>query len=216
VTAPEPLTDLAPAAWLREHSRESWRTVGDLVPPGYDAHAIVRHRPDQRGGPPIACLDRRSLAALRDVVVQHTGTPDAGWYALWEGHPGLPTAWQKARRTPIAGRLMLLFAVPVAGVVELAADLAELQWSLDVQGQSWSPKPTPGMLAHLAAQARAEGAVRSPNAWWPEDRSWFTSTDVDGDDTVVAGSAAAVADVLAHPDLDAVAVSPEAPMPPRD
>lgn len=44
---------------------------------------------------------------------------------------------------------------------------------------------------------------RSPNLFWPADRSWCVGTDVDLTSTVVGGDTGLVADVLADPGLDA-------------
>ena len=42
-----------------------------------------------------------------------------------------------------------------------------------------------------------------PNLWWPDDRAWCVSTEVDLDSTYVSGSSALIAELLAHPDLEA-------------
>lgn len=51
----------------------------------------------------------------------------------------------------------------------------------------------------------------APNYWWPDDRAWCVSTDVDFDCAYVAGSAACVEEILAHPVIDALATKPENP-----
>jgi hypothetical protein len=62
-------------------------------------------------------------------------------------------------------------------------------------------------LARYAEAGRAAGRVRSPNLWWPDDRAWVVGTDIDGDDTLVAGSHDAIDAVLAHPHLDTTRVT---------
>jgi hypothetical protein len=51
----------------------------------------------------------------------------------------------------------------------------------------------------------------APNYWWPDDRAWCVSTDVDFDCAYVAGSAACIEEILAHPVIDALATKPENP-----
>lgn len=51
----------------------------------------------------------------------------------------------------------------------------------------------------------------APNYWWPDDRAWCVSTDVHFDCAYVAGSAACIAEILAHPVIDALATKPENP-----
>jgi hypothetical protein len=109
----------------------------------------------------------------------------------------------------------LLFRAPVAKVVELAVETACLQYSAEVQGawfttvdEAGRPMPVdPDELVRYAAANRAAGRVRSPNLWWPDDRAWVVGTDIDGNDTIVAGSHDAIDAILAHPDLDATRTS---------
>jgi hypothetical protein len=50
---------------------------------------------------------------------------------------------------------------------------------------------------------------QSPNILWPEDRSWCVATEIDFDSTLVGGSAALVAAILADPDLETWPVDPD-------
>ena len=51
---------------------------------------------------------------------------------------------------------------------------------------------------------------RSPNLWWPEDKSWFVATEIDFTTTFVGGSAACIQRVLAHPELEALPIALDA------
>ena len=44
---------------------------------------------------------------------------------------------------------------------------------------------------------------RSPNIWWPNDKSWFVATEIDSLDSYVGGSKACIKRILEHPDLEA-------------
>jgi hypothetical protein len=50
-----------------------------------------------------------------------------------------------------------------------------------------------------------------PSYWWPEDRAWCLSTDVDFEWCYLAATAACVRDVLAVPVIDAYATLPANP-----
>ncbi len=45
---------------------------------------------------------------------------------------------------------------------------------------------------------------QSVSMWWPDDRSWFVSTEVDLAWTYVGGAREAIDDVLAQPEIEAL------------
>lgn len=187
----EPLADVRLGAWLSEHLTSLEGVVRSVVPASYEAHVLVTHRVDSEGGPPIGCLDHASLAALCDVLLPETMTPDLCWLALWDGHPGLPERWAALPKLQLPHRKYLLFRVPGRQIVEHAVETAALQFAEEPQGVGYFPQPGKAELLHLAEHSRAIGRVRSPNLWWPDDRAWVVGTDIDGDDSLVACSAAA-------------------------
>jgi hypothetical protein len=77
-----------------------------------------------------------------------------------------------------------------------------LLWRLPLQA-ALSPPWTPPGWPH---------EPQTPSLWWPDDVAWVVATDVDPDSTYVAGSAALVADLLGHPELEAVRASPDDPV----
>jgi len=42
---------------------------------------------------------------------------------------------------------------------------------------------------------------------WPSDRSWYLATEVDFDSTIIAGDKSLNAELLAHPELEALQAS---------
>lgn len=133
----KPLTDVSPGAWLSGHLVTLGGRVRDIVPAAYEAHVLVTHQGDDGGGPPVGCLDRSSLAALRDVLLPRTTTPEPCWFALWEGHPGLPRRWATLPKLHLPDRAYPLFLAPVAKGVDLAVETECLGHSGDVQGRSY-------------------------------------------------------------------------------
>lgn len=83
---------------------------------------------------------------------------------------------------------------------------------------SWANDPPPTSIYHGANEryaiaklplddlaelhAVAWSGVSSPNMWWPKDRAWFAHTHLDDFSTVVAGTRAAMDDLLADPELE--------------
>ena len=51
-----------------------------------------------------------------------------------------------------------------------------------------------------------------PNIWWPEDRTWCVSTDIDLDSTYVGGSEDCIDVLLSHPSLEALRTISNAPV----
>lgn len=54
---------------------------------------------------------------------------------------------------------------------------------------------------------------QTPNLWWPEDRSWIVSTDLDDYWTHLACDARCASEILHEGRLQAVRISPEDPAP---
>ena len=154
-------------------------------------------------------LPSDQCAVLAKIVEQHTAVPDPCWFAVWDGYgffgggrAGLTArgdeTWRARRARERTERARqeherrLLDALP----------------TFDVH-------PTPGGGAHrsyllfrgrvsMAGLLDFDGHRQSANLWWPEDRAWCVSTEVDGNSTYVGGSAEMVRDILADPRLEAM------------
>ncbi len=61
-----------------------------------------------------------------------------------------------------------------------------------------------GPIAAASASAPDARFDRSPNLWWPDDRTWVVATEVDYAWTYVGGSEAVIAAVLADDRLEAL------------
>lgn len=154
--------------------------------------------------PPLGDLEPSTLRALVDALQPHTPVTDC-WFATWQGwgdfYGGtLVTASlgggldEPIRRAPAElpldvahaatfttpGRDYFLFAGPLADVTRFG---------------SW----------HTADWFRP----RSPNLFWPDDRSWCVASEIDFDSTLVGGSAALIADIAASEELEAWPIGPD-------
>lgn len=146
-----------------------------------------RTRPGWDGEEPDAGnLDPDVLAALLDVLAEHTSTPQACSFCLWEGWGGI-VGEPDQPRVHLPGRELVLFTGPLAAAARTGSRVA-----LDLF------------------------VPQSPNLFWPQDRAWCVATEVDLDSTLVAGSTALVEAVLASPALEAWPVGPDDVVAPRD
>ncbi|WP_350348821.1 hypothetical protein ABIQ69_02480 [Agromyces sp. G08B096] len=195
-----------PTAW--EHRPASWREVADEV--GATWHPLVQWQripeaapadnvrdggvPARAGwradAPEAGRLDAAHLSALAVVLARHTATPERGSAAVWEGWGDsfrrLDPAAATGPRLRLPGRAHLLFD---AGIAEFEAS-------------DW-PSRAPWVR---------EGEPRpvSPSLIWPEDRAWVLATEVDFDSTVIGGSPALVADVVAATGVEAAPIPDDA------
>jgi hypothetical protein len=165
--------------------------------------------------PEDGSVDRESLTVLRDVLLRHTTTPAGGWFALWDGFGAQPRAWEAAPTFALPGRRYHLFSGTVADVVEISVEFAcagiedpERPGASATLWASTEPREPP-TRQEVADAFRAVGHLQSPNLWWPEDRAWCVASEIDFDSTLVAGPAALVAALVAHPDLEAFEVRPD-------
>jgi hypothetical protein len=154
--------------------------------------------------PPIpGDLAPEALRGLCEVLQRHTPDASRCWFAVWEGwgeltgastvvtfaSPGppppirrAPSQWQLDLRAPrfeAPDRAYYLFSGPVDDALRIG---------------SW---PTADWFL-----------PRSPNLFWPDDRSWCVASEIDFDSTLVGGSSDLVAEVLRRDDLEAWPIGP--------
>ncbi len=219
-----------PAHWLRDRLATSWRkgsgmTVGRFVPEGYDAYARIFHRakvqaPDMSWEPvrwselarannkavhpemvfrevaglergehrrglsePDRWMDQAECSALMNVLRQFTTTPERCYFAVWHGYGSIEQLFGELAGLRISkAKVQLSFRGPdyflCSGPLEAVMDFHG--WI----GDMWFGQ--------------------TPDIWWPEDRAWCVSSDVDTMDTCLAGSPGCIAAVLDAPELEAL------------
>jgi hypothetical protein len=100
------------------------------------------------------------------------------WYfAIWEGWAQLDLTLSRAPRVEFPGRGMYLLSG--------SADDADTDFS------------DGNMLS----------SYHSPNLWWPSDRAWIVSTDIDDMVTFVGGTQSCIEAVLSDPRLESTRVA---------
>ncbi len=208
-------------------------TVGRFVPEGYDAYARIFHRaeiqaPDMSWEPvrwselarannkavhpemvfrevaglekdehqwglrePFRWMDQVECSALMSVLRRFTTTPERCYFAVWLGYGGFLT---KEHAEPLFGSL--------AGLL-----ISKATVQLSFRGPDYVLFSGP-----LEAVMDFHGWIgdrwfgQTPDIWWPEDRAWCVSSDLDTMDTCLAGSHGCIAAVLDAPELEALPV----------
>lgn len=186
---------------------------GRLIHPRVQFAAIERPVPGAGHGrrpweepPSDGELAAESLSALCEVLAAHTSTPGRCWFGLWDGWgwigdppTGVAVLWATTdpsgpvpvtRRAPaftreqlsgprvrLPGRDFLLFEGPLAAAGEIG-----------YRGEDYF-------------------FPQSPNLFWPEDRQWCVSTEVDLNSTYLGGSTTLVSDLIANARLEVVPAS---------
>jgi hypothetical protein len=144
-----------------------------------------------------------ALRALCEILQRYT--PDAArcWFAVWEGWGDLT-----------GGEMVVSAASPGPPP---SIRRAPSQWQLNVRAPRFE---TPGRAYYLFS-GRLDDALRigswptedwflprSPNLFWPDDRTWCIASEIDFDSTLVGGPSDLIDDVLRRGDLEAWAVGP--------
>jgi hypothetical protein len=136
----------------------------------------------------------------------HTATPNECWFCLWEGSGAF---WSKAH-----GPLYPHDASPE----ERARYLAEARRQDDILKAT--PRVHTQHRSYFLFRGSLDGACgffdggTSPNLWWPQDRAWLVSTEVDGFSTYVGGTSNAIEDVVSSSGLEALRVPVDVHMDP--
>lgn len=145
----------------------------------------------------LGAADANTLAALLRV---RTTTPDQCWFGIWDGYgwEGPNAAFTRIDE-PVELPVQLSDPVPEAVRAGPRARLPGRDYLL-YEG------PVEAGLAFWPEQREVA------DLWWPEDRAWFVYGDVDLNSTYVAGSTELIEELLASPELEAVAADPSEPV----
>ncbi|WP_165787865.1 MULTISPECIES: hypothetical protein [Cryobacterium] len=182
--------------------------------------------------PAVGTLDVAVLAAVALHLAAHTGTPDAGIAAVWEGWGGL-----------VSGTGVSVIMVSDEEAADRASDratdreteAAEARLRQAALAAMVEPDDSrgPGLLpAEVSSGARLrlpgrdyvlfDAGIRrfvdpawltdapwtdstwpqSPNLIWPDDHAWALVSEIDFDSTVIAGTRALVDALVADPTIE--------------
>lgn len=200
-----PCTDLSPAAWLVNSTRE-WDVLAGFGPDAFDAHARLRFRSDPAyPGQQENDADTEDTPTETDMLrttlgtlAGYTRTPDECYFALWDGWgsdleagatsrdqdvvPAFPPAVMNGPKVEIPNRAYYLFR----GKLSDFGDWGETEmWP----GQPRFSMPDPAFI-------------------WPADHAWCIANDVDPHWAGIGARTEAISALLAIADLDVVRANP--------
>lgn len=211
-------SDLSSALWIKERLHPFARDVGSVIPEGFEAYARVFH-PAHRG----ADLTRSVTVTWREIAAANGRAvhPEMQFGAI-------AGAWGKAYGSP-SPHPELWSLEPETGSlpIELARTLVPLlrtftstpEACLFAVWEGWGDLPreaTPRLEVPQRRYSIGEGPIdaatvgfapnrfQSASMWWPADRAWFVSTEVDFCWTYVGGNSSCVDAMLRAPELEAL------------
>ena len=130
---------------------------------------------------------------LWPIFERHTKTPNACFFAVWEGFGGYPKYVYEAPAFEIPGRRFYLFRDPIQTVEQsfytgAEPDTVETTFMAFSEEEATPEKLKEQIQASLDALNALSPRYQSANLWWPEDRDWCVHTEIDFNTTYVAGS----------------------------
>jgi hypothetical protein len=147
-------------------------------------------------------LPEREL--LVELFTSGAPAPPPCWFCMWDGYGDLDQRGVAAR-VELPGRRYFLYGGPIHTALSPLPTAsppprARSVWYSREVLERWqrSASPPPSSLL------RWPKSTRSPNLWWPDDRSWFVATEIDFGWTYVGGTGELIERVLSHPALEAL------------
>ena len=202
------VTDLGAASWIRGHLHPFAQDAGSVMPAVYDDYARLFH-PAGRDDAPVSW---RAIAEANGRTV-HPEMQFGSIAGAWRQSPR-PDVWSTPPQT---GSLPPEIRSALTDVLRAHTTTPERCWFAVWEGWGGFDPGTsrfdlPGRRYFLAtgaidaaASSVLEGwAEQSPSMWWPDDRSWFVSTEIDFTYTYVGGTRECIDAILAHPDIEAL------------
>ncbi len=140
-------------------------------------------------------MNPEDIVALSRFLSDFTGTPDQYYFAVWDGY-GSISAGGSALYTPSGG-------IPLLPPVNI--NKAQRINGVAREYILFSGPPSFNDFFDFLG-------LDGPNIWWPEDRSWCVSTDIDLDSTYIGASEECIKRLLSHHSLEVLLTTSDAPV----
>jgi hypothetical protein len=140
---------------------------------------------EERNAPFEGQLVRPQLDRLSDLLAAATATPDALWMLVWHGFG--------------------VNALAALGHKEL-----DISGSLTSSGRRYFL--CRGSFESVSSGEEGPAFREPPSFWWPEDKVWFVSTDIDLPCTFIGGASSLIRRVLGDGELEAFPATLEDPV----
>lgn len=199
------------------------KSVNSLVPRGFAAYARVFHPayagPGRTG--PVSWSEIASANGRRaHAAMQLGGITGMGLAA--EGHPSAQAG--VFDHGPDEGMLPPEIGRPLARVLARHTVTPDVCWLAVWDGFNAPLRRAPNapafevpgrgyLLLRGSVETAPEPVLAAPrsqtaNIWWPDDRAWCVSTEIDLRTTYVGGSEQCVADIVGLADVEAFEIDP--------
>lgn len=148
--------------------------------------------------PEIGRMPKELARGLAQVLGSFTSTAGWIWFCVWEGWGDLrvrsshtaPLSTHPTRRPPPRDARTRspspVVNLPHRRYYLFRGQLTDVEESSDIEESFW-----------------ADSWI-SPSMWWPDDRSWFVSTEIDLPSSYLGGTSDCVASVLAAANIEAM------------
>jgi hypothetical protein len=207
----ELVRETTPARWFEESApRHPFNSVGQLLPDTFEAYARVFH-PAYRDDAPVRWQTVASWTGKR----VHPLMAFERVAAIADGPMSRP-AWGYRPLTGVGPIDELVAAVrsfthsPERCWIGLWDGFGGLEMVEELRTAPRISRPHrsyilfQGPIDAVSAFGCAGTPWQPPNLWWPDDRAWFVSTDIDLASTYVGGSRASIEAILADERLEAL------------
>lgn len=208
------VNDVAAAQWIFDRLHAFAQDAGSIIPSGFESYARLFHPAARRDRDTERAVTWRQIAEANGRIVHpemQFGHIAGAWHRpspqpqLWTDEPGpgsLPAELRRALSDVLAAHTSTpdrcWFAVWEGwGGLEVPAGAPKVGTPQRRYYLATGPLST----AHESIFHRFD---RSANLWWPDDRAWCVTTEVDFSWTYVGGTQECIASILAHPGIEAL------------
>jgi len=169
--------------------------------------------------PEWGCTPEAECRALAEVLDAFTWTPDACWFALWDGYSlGFWPEDREVVRWPTrADRRAIYSQETLEREADRARELERIPTFGTLRGRRLDGSLSEPARTYYLLRGRLEAVLgfhfgggrspvrwRSPNLWWPDDHAWCVGCEVDGFTSFVGGTDQAITAVVGSPHLEAM------------
>jgi len=207
------VTDVAPARWIFDRLHPFAQDVGSIIPSGFASYARLFHPAFKRDGETERAVSWRDIAAANGRIA-HPEMQFGHISGVWRRPSPQPQLWTDE---PLQGSLPATLGRALCDVLGTYTSTRDRCWFAVWEG--WGGLDAPAGVPTVGSPQRqyylATGPLaiahagvghfdRSASLWWPEDRAWCVTTEVDFSWTYVGGTQACIAAILSHPGIEAL------------
>jgi hypothetical protein len=155
-------------------------------------------------GPRDGSMSERTCSRLVELLRRFTSTPQTCWMAVWDGWGGW---WPPITVThEAAERLGTRSRIRAEGFRRAWAQSEKVRQAIAGIERVERPWGRQYFLFRGPIERAWSFHGQTPQLWWPEDRSWFVSTEIDGFSTYVGCDPACGDELMSSPRLETVDV----------